>query len=511
MNLKKKAASLMILISVLAVMMPMVNFRSVNAASYIKSSSDVKGSDFTSSAALAKKLDSAFAGNIGLYTNSSCTKSATAKLGASNLTGSNRYYIKSGTSGSVTYGWQCYIYANGFYNTLFNEWVGNGSSLKNSEILLTGGNSLSYSRLSKAGVKCGAYVRTTNNKNGKYSGSGGHSFVILSYSEDEIVYAEGNANGRGLVRVTKQSWSELNKAQLSGRSRYLCHVVQPTASYYNSLYGTASSGSASTASKTDSGVSFNRTLSYKKSAIMQGEDVKYIQTCLKTAGYTVTVNGKYDTVTLAAVKKFQSDNGLTADGKIGSKTWPKIVAAAKAAESKKTSDVKDATKSITSLKIKTKPSKLTYTVGDSLNTSGLKLTATYSDKSTKEITSGFTCDVKSFSKAGTQKVTVSYGGKSATFDVTVKVNFSITSQPKNVTVKQGKTATFSVKTSGSGLSYQWYYKKAGASGWSKWNGHTTATTSAAANASWNGMKVYCVVKDSNGNTVSSDAATIKIA
>ena len=503
----------MMMISILAVMMPMVNFPSVNAASYIKSSSGVKGSDFTSSAALAKKLDTAFSGSIGLYTNSSCTKSATAKLGASNLTGSNRYYIKSNTTGNVTYGWQCYIYANGFYNTLYNEWVGNGSSLAHSEVLLTGGNTLSYSRLSKVGVKCGAYVRTTNDKNGKYSGSGGHSFIILSYNEDGIVYAEGNADGRGLVRVTKQSWSELNKAQLSGRSRYLCHVVQPTASYYNSLYGTSSSGSASTASKTDGTVSFSRTLSYKKNAIMQGDDVKYMQNCLKTAGYTVNVNSKFDTVMLAAVKKFQSDNGLTADGIIGSKTWPKIAAAAKAAENKKTSDVKNATKSITSLKIKSKPSKLTYTVGESLNTSGLKLTATYSDKSTKEITSGFTCDVKSFSKAGTQKVTVSYGGKSTSFEVTVKSkeSLTITSQPKNVTAEKGKTAAFTVKASGSGLSYQWYYKKAGASGWSKWNGHTSATTTAVANDSWNGMKVYCVVKDSSGNTVSSNAATVKLA
>ena len=32
---------------------------------------------------------------------------------------------------------------------------------------------------------------------------------------------------------------------------------------------------------------------------------------------------------------------------------------------------------------------------------------------------------------------------------------------------------------GSGLKYQWYYKKSGASDWSVWNNHTTATTSAA--------------------------------
>lgn len=76
-------------------------------------------------------------------------------------------------------------------------------------------------------------------------------------------------------------------------------------------------------------------------------------------------------------------------------------------------------KVVKSIKIKSKPSKLKYKTGETLNTNGLKLTVTYTDKSTKTISSGFTCSPTAFTKVGTQKITVKYGGKSASFNVTV--------------------------------------------------------------------------------------------
>ncbi len=82
--------------------------------------------------------------------------------------------------------------------------------------------------------------------------------------------------------------------------------------------------------------------------------------------------------------------------------------------------------------------------------------------------------------------------------VTISV-LSIATQPQNVTVAAGKDATFTVKATGSGLQYQWQYKKAGA-----------ASTTATANATWNGMQVRCVVTDSAGNTVNSNAATVTV-
>jgi len=74
---------------------------------------------------------------------------------------------------------------------------------------------------------------------------------------------------------------------------------------------------------------------------------------------------------------------------------------------------------LSSVSIKSKPSKLIYTVGETLATSGLKLTAAYSDNSTKEISSGFTYTPIILNTAGTQKITVTYNGKTTSFDVTV--------------------------------------------------------------------------------------------
>lgn len=87
----------------------------------------------------------------------------------------------------------------------------------------------------------------------------------------------------------------------------------------------------------------------------------------------------------------------------------------------------------------------------------------------------------------------------------------ITSHPADVTTKSGKLVSFAVKAAGTGLKYQWYYKKQGQTAWSEWRGHTTAATTASANDSWNGMKVYCRVTDASGRSVNSSAATVTIS
>ena len=74
---------------------------------------------------------------------------------------------------------------------------------------------------------------------------------------------------------------------------------------------------------------------------------------------------------------------------------------------------------LTSVSVKTKPTKTTYTLGESFDQSGLTLTATYSDGSTKTISSGFTCSGFSSSSAGTKTITVTYEGKTTSFTVSV--------------------------------------------------------------------------------------------
>ena len=70
--------------------------------------------------------------------------------------------------------------------------------------------------------------------------------------------------------------------------------------------------------QTPSAVTLSRTLrkGYK------GDDVKLVQQMLKDLKYyTRSINGTYDDATIAAVKAFQTKNGLTSDGLAGPKTY----------------------------------------------------------------------------------------------------------------------------------------------------------------------------------------------
>ena len=86
----------------------------------------------------------------------------------------------------------------------------------------------------------------------------------------------------------------------------------------------------------------------------------------------------------------------------------------------------------------------------------------------------------------------------------------ITTQPKNKTVETGKTASFSVKASGSGLKYQWFYKKSGAKSWTKWKNKTKSSVSLKAAKAWNGAQFYCKVTDNKKNTVKSKTAKLNV-
>lgn len=73
---------------------------------------------------------------------------------------------------------------------------------------------------------------------------------------------------------------------------------------------------------------------------------------------------------------------------------------------------KTADKELTGLTIKTNPTKMSYVDGDTLDTTGLVLTATYDDDSVENITSGFT--VTGTLSRNQTEATVSYGGKTVT-------------------------------------------------------------------------------------------------
>ena len=74
----------------------------------------------------------------------------------------------------------------------------------------------------------------------------------------------------------------------------------------------------------------------------------------------------------------------------------------------------------------------------------------------------------------------------------------------------GDALTVSVKAEGKGLRYQWYCRKVGNSSWTEWNGRVNASETVVPNETWNGMQLYCRVKDSSGKTVSSSVAYIRV-
>lgn len=64
--------------------------------------------------------------------------------------------------------------------------------------------------------------------------------------------------------------------------------------------------------------------------------------------------------------------------------------------------------------------KTNYYVGESIDTTGLTLVATYSDGSTRKISAGYEVSQVSLDTVGTKKVTVKYDGKETSYDVVVR-------------------------------------------------------------------------------------------
>ena len=89
--------------------------------------------------------------------------------------------------------------------------------------------------------------------------------------------------------------------------------------------------------------------------------------------------------------------------------------------------------------------------------------------------------------------------------------FAVTGQPVSTTATEGQTVNFDVSAIGQGLSYQWYFKRPGGS-WKKATVASAYTESLAitGSAANNGTSYRCVVRDSEGNSITSSAATLTV-
>jgi hypothetical protein len=101
--------------------------------------------------------------------------------------------------------------------------------------------------------------------------------------------------------------------------------------------------------------------------------------------------------------------------------------------------------SVTSISVSKNPNKTTYTEGETLDTTGLTITAKYSDNTTKTITTGFTVSPSgALTTVGTNKITVTYGGKTTSFNVTVNKkpvtlsSISVSKNPNKTTYTEGE-------------------------------------------------------------------------
>lgn len=97
---------------------------------------------------------------------------------------------------------------------------------------------------------------------------------------------------------------------------------------------------------------------------------------------------------------------------------------------------------VRSISIKTLPNTTTYTVGDTLKTTGLVLNVVYTDGSTGTVSSGFTCSPTTLNTAGVRDITVTYGGKTCIFEVTVLASVSkieVRTLPARTTYTAGET------------------------------------------------------------------------
>ena len=74
---------------------------------------------------------------------------------------------------------------------------------------------------------------------------------------------------------------------------------------------------------------------------------------------------------------------------------------------------------LTSITLNTSAAKKSFTINDLFTYTGLVVTANYSDTSSEVVESGYTVSTPDLTQTGNKTVTVTYSGKTSTYDITV--------------------------------------------------------------------------------------------
>ena len=107
-------------------------------------------------------------------------------------------------------------------------------------------------------------------------------------------------------------------------------------------------------------------------------------------------------------------------------------------------------------------------------------------------------------------ITDQYGNSIKTKTVNLRMAATITQQPKTVSAADGSSAKLTVKASGDGLTYEWYFKNAGATKYTK-SSVTKSSYSVTMSDKIRDRQIYCVVTDEYGNSVTSKTVYLRMA
>ena len=177
----------------------------------------------------------------------------------------------------------------------------------------------------------------------------------------------------------------------------------------------------------------------------------------------------------------------------------------------------------TKLRITKQPQDCSVVIGETIRVSvaaqgdGLKYQWYYKDTKDKAFmkssktssTYSYTMEAKRDGRQVYCVVKDKYGNsvRSDTATISILKEIKITQQPKSSRAAFGKTLSVSVTAKGNGLKYQWYYRDAGSKTYLK-SSTRKATYSTTMKESRSGRYLYCVIKDSYGNTVKTQTVRL---
>ncbi len=192
-----------------------------------------------------------------------------------------------------------------------------------------------YSGSSVSGSTSGtasSEIYTAKNPNTLQSGDSGSKVTQLQNALKLLGFYTGGVDGKfgsGTKKAVMQ-FQRVNSLTVDGLAG-----TQTQKLLYSQVDSGVSGGSSSSGSSSSGSSGFTRTL--RKG--YTGADVIAVQQKLKELGfYSGSVDGVYGTGSTAAVKQFQQQNGLTADGLVGSRTYTALMSASTGSSSNSGSD-----------------------------------------------------------------------------------------------------------------------------------------------------------------------------